>query len=236
MDRFLAALDRQQSVSDVLELLGQAARRYGAERYSYHFTPAFEKQTGNGAIVTAQGFGQDWISLYDNENFRRADPIPDYVMRKGQLLTWRHALDQQSLSHDALDFVEALRTHKLLYGFGVPSFGPNNRNAYVAFGFAQGLTGEDEARMGTLAAIAQSAHLKICQLAEPLEEAKQLSERERQVLHWVGRGKSNSDIATILGVSPETVKTYLRRIYGKLDVADRVGATVKALKLSIITL
>ena len=65
-------------------------------------------------------------------------------------------------------------------------------------------------------------------------QAITLSEREREVLLWMSRGKSGSDIAAILAISPETVRTYIRRIYDKLDVADRVAATVKGLKLGLI--
>ena len=63
-----------------------------------------------------------------------------------------------------------------------------------------------------------------------------LSEREREVLEWMGRGKSSVDIGTILDISPETVRTYTRRIFDKLDTNDRVTATVRALKLGLVEL
>ncbi|HCI62629.1 MAG TPA: LuxR family transcriptional regulator, partial [Erythrobacter sp.] len=60
--------------------------------------------------------------------------------------------------------------------------------------------------------------------------------REREVLEWMGRGKSSVDIGTILDISPETVRTYTRRIFDKLDTNDRVTATVRALKLGLVEL
>ncbi|HBQ92986.1 MAG TPA: hypothetical protein DD795_09625, partial [Erythrobacter sp.] len=44
------------------------------------------------------------------------------------------------------------------------------------------------------------------------------------------------DIGTILDISPETVRTYTRRIFDKLDTNDRVTATVRALKLGLVEL
>ena len=41
-----------------------------------------------------------------------------------------------------------------------------------------------------------------------------------------GAGQESGDIATILEISPETVRTYTRRIYDKLQTNDRVTATV----------
>ena len=235
MEAIVQAIQSATCVGDVLDILARASRRFGADRFSYHFTPVFESQTGGKTIITEQGFAPGWISLYDNAHFRQADPIPDYVMREGKVLTWRQALAQQHLEAPAIDFAHALDAYGLVHGCGVPAFGPDNRNAYVAFGFNHGLTSDDDGAMAALAAIAQTAHLRICELT-PRDVPVGLSAREREVLGWVGRGKSNRDIADILEVSPETVKTYMQRIYAKLDVGDRVGATVKALKLSIITL
>lgn len=54
---------------------------------------------------------------------------------------------------------------------------------------------------------------------------RQLTPRERQVLFWVARGKSNSDTGTILGISPSTVGKHLERIYQKLGVENRTAAS-----------
>jgi DNA-binding NarL/FixJ family response regulator len=61
-----------------------------------------------------------------------------------------------------------------------------------------------------------------------------LSPREREVLVWVAKGKSNSVIADILGVSESTVDTFLRRLYNKLNATNRITAVVKAIRLGII--
>lgn len=55
------------------------------------------------------------------------------------------------------------------------------------------------------------------------------STRECQVLMLLRDGYTSSAIATRLGVSDSTVKTYVARIYGKLDVSNRSQALVAAL-------
>jgi len=59
-----------------------------------------------------------------------------------------------------------------------------------------------------------------------------LSRRESEVLLWVLRGKTNDEIAIILGCGAETVKTHLKRIYQKLDVTNRAAAATAALQFS----
>jgi transcriptional regulator EpsA len=54
-----------------------------------------------------------------------------------------------------------------------------------------------------------------------------MSEREHEILHWVTNGKTNSEIGTILGISPNTVKNHLKRIFLKLEVYSRAQAVAK---------
>lgn len=55
-----------------------------------------------------------------------------------------------------------------------------------------------------------------------------LSPRETEVLAWLTHGKSNAEIAGILGLSPATIKHCLERVYGKLGVGTRAAATALA--------
>lgn len=52
----------------------------------------------------------------------------------------------------------------------------------------------------------------------------QLTPRELDVLSWVAKGKTNRDIAEILGMSPRTVNKHLEHIYVKLGVETRAAA------------
>lgn len=56
----------------------------------------------------------------------------------------------------------------------------------------------------------------------------ELSEREREVLELIARGRSNSDIARQLVVSPKTVRNHISSIFTKLQVSDRAEAIVRA--------
>jgi DNA-binding CsgD family transcriptional regulator len=60
--------------------------------------------------------------------------------------------------------------------------------------------------------------------------AAPLTPREREVLDWVAAGKTNRDIAAILGASPRTVEKHLERIYEKLGVETRTAAVMRAVK------
>ena len=57
-----------------------------------------------------------------------------------------------------------------------------------------------------------------------------LTAREGEVLSWLSKGKTNRDIAQILGLSPRTVDKHLEQIYSKLGVENRTAAAAIAVK------
>jgi DNA-binding NarL/FixJ family response regulator len=63
-----------------------------------------------------------------------------------------------------------------------------------------------------------------------------LSQREREVLELVVKGFTFAEIAGLLGLSPHTVGTFVRRIYRKLEVRSRGEAVFEALQLGIVKL
>ena len=66
--------------------------------------------------------------------------------------------------------------------------------------------------------------------AEPLRKLG-LTPRAAEALLWLAQGKTNSDIATILGITESTVKKYVQEMFDKLGVETRGAATVRALEV-----
>ncbi|MFT6389415.1 MAG: DNA-binding NarL/FixJ family response regulator [Cellvibrionaceae bacterium] len=60
--------------------------------------------------------------------------------------------------------------------------------------------------------------------AERLKAALDITERESDVLYWIGQGKTNKDIGEILEMSPRTVNKHLEQIFKKLNVENRTAA------------
>ncbi|HWD21192.1 MAG TPA: response regulator transcription factor [Verrucomicrobiae bacterium] len=57
-----------------------------------------------------------------------------------------------------------------------------------------------------------------------------LTPRAAETLLWLAQGKTNSDIATILGITESTVKKHVQEIFNKLGVETRGAAAVQALE------
>jgi len=64
--------------------------------------------------------------------------------------------------------------------------------------------------------------------AVPKEIFPTLTEREREILQMIARGRTNNDIAKELALSTKTVGNYVSNIFSKLQVADRAQAIIRA--------
>ena len=55
-----------------------------------------------------------------------------------------------------------------------------------------------------------------------------LTARETEVLIWIARGKTNDEIAVIVGAAPGTIRKHVEHILAKLSVENRTAAAVVA--------
>ncbi|MBC2607290.1 response regulator [Pelagicoccus albus] len=92
---------------------------------------------------------------------------------------------------------------------------------------------------GTIRGVFEGDEILPRQVADRLEERsqrQQLTEREKEVLESLIKGRSNKEIAQNLSVSDETVKSHLKTLFVKLGVRDRTEAAITAIRHGIVHL
>src|SRR5262249_61547557 len=62
-----------------------------------------------------------------------------------------------------------------------------------------------------------------------------VTSRETEILRWIRYGKTNDDIASILDLSPNTVKNHVKKILRKMGVENRSHAVARAFSLGILS-
>lgn len=140
--------------------------------------------------------------------------------RSPQATTW---LDETFGNHEqgqqaATDWLsQALRE-------GESGAAPSRHGRLLARGLGRGSLGE------SMLLLRQASQDELA--AQRLHDIA-LTPRETEVLSWLAKGKTNRDIADILGMSPRTVNKHLEHIFEKLGVETRSAATALASKLLV---
>lgn len=71
---------------------------------------------------------------------------------------------------------------------------------------------------------------------QPADPEPTLTDRERQVIASLARGRSNKEIGTELGIQEQTVKNHVSHILGKLGLEDRLQIVVFAARRGLVSL
>jgi two-component system NarL family response regulator len=77
---------------------------------------------------------------------------------------------------------------------------------------------------------------KIASMLDNRRQRDDLSNREMAILQLLAKGRSNKEIASSLFIAEDTVKSYLKSLFAKLNVHDRTGAVINALRHGIVHL
>lgn len=204
-------------------------------RISYIHFPPLGALDARDVQMLAKGFPEALIARYMSERLYRDNPVLATARAELEPVLWADVLEQDDLGPREAAFVEAFKEAGLGYGVGIPVYGPNGRDGHCGLGFLPGIKWVNVETLRVFRWICQLAHLRYCALLLPsLGPTPRLSDREHEVLQWVARGKSNTLIGEILGISPHTVDAHLRRICLKLGVSDRVSAAVRGIGAGLI--
>ncbi len=76
--------------------------------------------------------------------------------------------------------------------------------------------------------------INIMESPAPAATAEQLTPRQRDVLQWLVRGKSNKEIADLLGMAENTVRVHVAAIFRYLDVKNRTEAGYAAMRRGLL--
>ncbi len=219
-----------ETKDDVFTIARAFYRSHGFHALSY-LKPS--RDHPGQADVISFGFPDEWIAKY-NDGLNLLDPFPSLIARAGQPMRLSHMAAGKSLTPDQRHFVEQAREHGVTDGYAFPTFGPHQHLAAFGINQVDHQDRVEHADIPILQTIAQAAHLRIDQLETGLVERPRLAPREVVILHWIAQGKSNEEIALILGSKRPTIATHIKRIFFKLNVSDRASAAVKGMKYGII--
>ncbi|HTV70557.1 MAG TPA: LuxR family transcriptional regulator [Rhizobiaceae bacterium] len=167
---------------------------------------------------------QDWVELYMERGFIDRDPVPIEARRRIQPFQWADVLDEPSYRLEGAEVVAVGNAHGWIDGFVVPIHGPGGYLAIDSLAAREKLTLSVEDR-ALLQAFCFFIHDRCRREAHLSQEPPiQLTLREIECMQWVATGKTDWEIAKLIGIAPATVHFHVENAKKRLGLKSRTQA------------
>jgi DNA-binding CsgD family transcriptional regulator/alkylhydroperoxidase/carboxymuconolactone decarboxylase family protein YurZ len=169
---------------------------------------------------------QDWLDFYQENGFVVHDALPIESRRRVRPFWYSEVVSRLKLSAKQKELYDAGVAYGWKDVFGVPIHGPGSLQGLVTMATRQELK-LSLAACAVLEAMARAVWER-CRTAEGFglgaADLPKLTAREIECLQWAAAGKSDADIATLVGIKPPTAHFHVERAKKKLGVRTRVEA------------
>ena len=230
IDDALAFISRSDEVSDVAELIADFQALIAKFGFPYSAGGGWASAgTHYAARFYFNSWPEDWLKLYNENAYIQEDPV---VMEARRVLT-PFLLSEIRPRFENIGHVRELLEVYDAYGwrevFAVPIHGPMSYVGLIALASLQPVQLAD-AHKAVLESAARIVHYRCWTTTDfgaGTPERAALTARQTDCLRWVAVGKSDSDIASLLGISEATVHFHIEEAKKRLGVRSRVQAVAR---------
>jgi LuxR family quorum-sensing system transcriptional regulator CciR len=182
-------------------------------------------------VIRIHNYPAGWAEWFDEQQLGQIDPVHRASHLTSVGFVWSRLPEMISLTPRDQKILAAARKEGIGEGFTVPAHVPGEIHGSCSFATEPGiqLTSDQFPLLQLVGAFAFEAARRVRHVRQPAEPRARLTERQRECLMWAARGKSDWEIARILGVSHETVIRHLKQARERYGVAKRTLLTVHAL-------
>lgn len=220
----LCASDRELEL-----LLDEATRELGFRFFALLHHASL--RTPSAAFVRIDNYPPGWVEELLEKRYAADDPVHLASCRTNIGFAWAELGTLVPLSSTHRDILDGSRRFGLGEGFTIPANVPGEPSGSCSFAVRRGL---DLPAPRLLCAELIGAHaFRAARRIHNYPAAglhPHLNRRERQCLHLLAAGKTDWEIAIILGISPETAHQYVKRARAAYDVVSRTQLVVHGLR------
>jgi LuxR family transcriptional regulator, quorum-sensing system regulator BjaR1 len=231
---FIERAERCNSPEDLERLLLAVAAAFGFEFIFGGLTPSTRVSRAEVQERTLfQKFPDGWADRYNQRGYVFRDPIVHRLQYDRSPFSWADAYDSCSLSEDVKLIDGEASEFGLRVGFVAPIHLLDGDVAAVSFGAT-----DASFEPGDLAALAFGASFAVGKALHHRANRKRaydrITPREYECLLWAAEGKTDWEIAAILGVSKPTVAKHILSAREKLGAVTKGHAIAVALRAKIL--
>ncbi|WP_448659183.1 LuxR family transcriptional regulator [Sphingomonas sp. CJ99] len=222
-----------ESVGDAAELaeaMDAVATALGFDYFA--LAHHIDLRAANAEAIRLHNYPAGWAEHYERHALAISDPVhrASHVTSIG--FAWSRIPMMIPLTANDLKTLAMGSEQGIADGFTVPAHVPGEARGSCSFAIRAGRgLPRDVLPLAQLAgafAFEAARRLSIAR-GEMLPGAPALTDRQRDCVVWIGRGKSNWEISRILGVSEETVVTHVKQACDRYAVSKRTLLVIRAL-------
>jgi LuxR family quorum-sensing system transcriptional regulator CciR len=230
VDAFIGGVSSAGSQGELRTILGDIAKELGFTHFalSHHV----DLRNSSEPAIRIHNYPEEWERYYDRKQLGRSDPVHRACQMTLVGFAWSQLPRMIPLTRMDRAVLDAAAKQGLGNGFTVPAHVPGEVNGSCSFAtpLDRPMQAEHLATAQLVGAFAFEAARRLVKRDHQKQaDPARFSDRERDCLIWIARGKSDSEIATILGISPETVHQYVKQARANYDAVSRSQLVARAL-------
>jgi LuxR family quorum-sensing system transcriptional regulator CciR len=230
VDAFVRHVAVVRTEAELGELLAQSSRDLGFSFFA--LTHHVDIRQAPRPAIRIANYPSDWVDYFDEQKLGVSDP----VHRASQLTSigfpWSRLASLITLTARDREVLELAGRRGIGDGFTVPAHVPGEANGSCSFATRAGAKLDEDhlAAAQLIGAFAFEAARRVCRIRDgDMVPPPRLTERQRDCVVWAARGKTDWEIAQILGISHDTVIQYLKRARERYGVTKRTSLTIHTL-------
>lgn len=230
-------IDSLTSIEAIWDVLYDYAQGFSIQDLTYYHLPPAGAQDIDNFFLASRGNETANLNAHKTALFDVGQSFIHCIRKLDRPITGHQLINKNILEADQLAFLKNMHLNERNSVLMVPTHGPRGRSGcfiLVSNDPMKRFTQEDMRKLQWVCLTCHNLYAKLRN--EKRNKIKKLTVREKQILTWVARGKSNSVIADIIGISQHTVNGYLRSIYLKTGTSDRTTAALRGIGEALIDL
>lgn len=229
VDRFGAQASSCTALADLRSLIGDAASELGFDHFALLHHASLS--SSSSSLVRIDNYPEAWVEELRSSGGAADDPVHLASRRMNTGFAWTELGSIIALQRRHEAILSRSRHFGIGEGFTVPVNVPGEPSGSCSFAMNRGkaLPRQRLTCAELVGSHAFRAARRIHRLAGP-PERPHLSRREVQCLRLVALGKTDWEIARILGISAETARQYVKSARAVYDVVSRTQLVVLGLR------
>lgn len=235
---FIERIEPLNTADDILNALLGIITEFGLTSFCISGLP--EPGESLREYVLLSGWPTAWLERYIRQDYVHVDPVIRQLRRTVTPFKWDEAAYDRDNEPGAHRVMTEATEFRMNSGLTVPIYSVSGFQACVTYGSAERKVDLPSRSVAALHLISIYAHNKTRDIMvgngnRAAKRATGLSAREIEVLKWMAAGKTNWEIARILGVAERTVEFHVSQALRRLNAVTRTQAVAEAFRARILS-